>query len=66
MTEFGPSLKTFNGKYLERRSSFYTKNTIFNNPCEFHPTDLATSIQTNNTNSSTYLNKNTNNITFVH
>ena len=45
MVEFGSSLKIFNGKFLEKRSSFDTNIIILNQTSIFIPPDLATLIQ---------------------
>ena len=55
MVEFGPSVKTFNGKYLEKKISVYTKSTTDNKPYGFPPSELAASTRAQNTSSSTYI-----------
>ena len=48
MVEFVSEVKTFNGKYLEMRSSGNTKVTIVNKPFVFLPPYLDTSMQSQN------------------
>ena len=62
MVEFVSKVKTFNGKYLEMRSSGDTKVTIVNKPFVFIPPYLDTSMQSHDTIVPTYINKNNNNI----
>ena len=54
--------KNLQWKPLKRRIGVDTKSAIVNSPSEFIPTDLRTSIKSQNTIISTYINRNNNNI----
>ena len=62
MLGFGPLVKIFNGKYLVNRISVGTKIITINKSYVFSPPDLAPSTQSHNTRSSTYINKNNNDL----
>ena len=58
MIEFGPSVKKINGEYLESRGTVDMNSAIVNTNTRFVPTALAMSIVSQNTGSSTYMNRN--------
>ena len=60
MAKFGPTAKTFNDKCLVMKSSVGTNSTIVNKPSGFIPPEPATWIKSQNNITSTYTNKNNN------